>query len=173
MHIKVRLTENIINECLALHYHDQPTGRKMKQRLYLVPLIMLSVAAYILYDEWKQPRLGQNFYMALLYIGFAFIYYFFMRHRMMRAGGKLLKSLGENSSFDVEADEKGLTTTTAQSTFNQPWTAFTGALISCENVLLYQANHSFSMFHHSFFQQNDFDKFKEMVRGNVHPVMEK
>lgn len=173
MHIQVRLTEQVINECLQLHYHDQPTGRRMRQRLYFIPLVMLGISAFILYNEFNSPALGQNFYMALLYISFAFIYYFFMRHRLMRAGGKLLRSMGENSSFDMDVNEEVLTTTTASSSFSQPWSSFTGGLISKDNVLLYQANNSFSMFDHSFFAEGDFEKFKQLVRDNVQPVIEK
>jgi hypothetical protein len=135
---------------------------------------MLSLAAYILWDEYKQPKLGSNFYMALLYISFAFIYYYFMRHRMMRAGGKLLKNLGNNASFEMEVNEHELTTTTHQTTFSQNWSAFTGGLISKDNVLLYQANHSFSMFNHSFFYSaDDFEQFKSWMREKVQPVLEK
>ncbi|WP_207492216.1 YcxB family protein [Aridibaculum aurantiacum] len=171
MHIRVRLTEKIINDCLQLHYHDQPTGRRMRQRLYLIPLVMLGIAAFILYNELRSPAVGQNFYMALLYVSFAFIYYFFMRHRMMRAGGKLLRNLGENSSFEMDVNEEELTTTTKSQSFSQPWSSFTGGLISNNNVLLYQANNSFSMFNHSFFEAGDFDRFKQLVQDNVQPVI--
>ena len=172
MHIKVRLTEDIINQCLQLHYHDQPAGKRMKQRLILIPLMLLGVSGYIAYNELKQPQVGQNFYMALLYASFAFIYYFFMRHRMLRAGGKLLKTLGENASFDMDVNETELTTTTANSTFTQSWSSFTGGLISKDNVLLYQANNSFSMFNNTFFEAGDFEVFKNLMRGNVQPVFE-
>ena len=172
MHIKVRLTEDIINQCLQLHYHDQPAGKKMKQRLIFIPLMLLGVSGYIAYLELQRPQVGQNFYMALLYASFAFIYYFFMRHRMLRAGGKLLKNLGPNASFEMEVNEIELTTTTQTSSFTQPWDAFTGGLISKDNVLLYQANNSFSMFNHSFFEAGDFEVFKDLVRDNVQPVFE-
>lgn len=172
MRIHVRLTEDIINQSLALHYHDQPSGKKMKQRLLWIPFIMVAISVYLIYTELQQPQAGQNFYMALLYISFALVYYFFMKSRMMRAGKKLLKNLGENASFDMDADEATVTTITSSATITQPWTAFTGALISSNNVLLYQANHSFSMFHPSFFAAGDFEKFKELVRNHVQPVLE-
>ncbi len=172
MHINVRLTEDIINQCLALHYHEQPTGKRMKQRLVLIPLMLLGVSGYIAYTELQQPKVGQNFYMALLYASFAFIYYFFMKNRLLRAGGKLLKNLGENASFEMEVNERELVTTTKNSTFTQAWNEFTGGLISKDNVLLYQANNSFSMFNYSFFEAEDFVAFKELVRDNVQSVVE-
>jgi hypothetical protein len=173
MQIKVNLTESIINQCLSVHYHDQPTGRRMKQRLILIPLVLVSISAYLIVTELqKSGGVGQNFYMALLYISFALIYYFFMRHRMMRAGGKLLKSLGENASFEMEVDEEKLVTTTRNSTFTSNWEDFTCALISKDNVLLYQANHSFSMFNYSFFLPGDFEIFKTWARNKVQPVLE-
>jgi hypothetical protein len=172
MHIRVALTEDIINQCLSLHYHDQPAGRRLRQRLILIPLMLIGVAAYLIITELQRPQVGQNFYMAILYICFAFIYYFFMKNRMMRAGKKLLKTLGDNATFDMEVDEEKLTTTTRSNTFTHDWSGFTGGLIGSENVLLYQANNSFSMFHHSFFKAGDFEKFKELVRQNVQPVME-
>ncbi len=172
MHIKIRLTEDIINQCLALHYHQQPTGQRMKQRLVLIPLVLLAISGYIMYNELKQPAVGQNFYMALLYASFAFIYYFFMKNRLLRAGGKLLKTLGQNASFDMDVNENDLTTTTNNASFTQAWNEFTGGLIGKDNVLLYQANNSFSMFHHTFFEAGDFEGFKDLVRESVQPVIE-
>ena len=173
MQIKVNLTEDIINQCLSVHYHDQPTGRRMKQRLILIPLVLVSISAYLIVTELqKGGEVGQNFYMALMYISFALIYYFFMKNRMMRAGGKLLKSLGENANFEMEVDEGKLVTITPNSTFTSKWEDFTCALISKDNVLLYQANNSFSMFHHTFFFHGEFEVFKNWARNKVQPVLE-
>lgn len=172
MHIKVVLTENIINECLALHYGRQQFGKKQKQRLLWIPLVLISISVYLIYNELQQSSIGQNFYMALLYIAFAFSYYFFMRKRMMNAGSRLLKGLGENSSFDMDISEEGLTTITNKSTFSTSWSAFTRGLITDDNVLLYQADNSFSMFSSRFFTPEDFEVFKRWVREKVHPLQE-
>jgi hypothetical protein len=167
MHIHVALTEEIIDKSLALHYHLQPAGIKLKRRLLYIPLIMFAISAYIIYTEVQQPQLGQNFYMALLYISFGVVYYYFMRHRLMRSGKKMLAGLGENARFEVQVNGDEVTTTTTTSTFTHKLDAFTGALMNKEIVLLYQANDSFSMFHESFFETGDFPRFKELVKTHV------
>lgn len=172
MHIKIALTEDIINQCLELHYGDQPAGKKTKQRLVWIPLILIIIGGYLIYDEMQQPVIGQNFIMAMLYISFAFAYYFIMRHRMMKAGKRLLKSLGPNARFSIDINGDQITTTTPTGTITNNWTAFTGALISKANVLLYQSNNTFIMFNHTFFAPGDFDRFKNDVRNNVHPLQE-
>jgi hypothetical protein len=172
MHIKIALTENIINECLALHYGKQHAGKKQKQKLIWIPLILIVISAYLIYSELKQPVPGQNFYLAFLYIAFAFAYYFFMRKRMVQAGKQLLKGLGANAAFDMEIDEEKLTTITNSATITHNWSAFTGALISSDNVLLYQADNSFTMFNYRFFTESEFELFKGWVREKVTSVSE-
>jgi len=172
MHIHVQLTEDIINQSLALHYHTQPEGIKLKRRLLWIPLVLFAIAAYLIYSELQKPEVGQNFYMALLYISFAIIYYFFMRHRMMRSGGKLLKNLGENATFDVELENEEMKTITKSNVLITKLDSFTGALMNADVVLLYQANHSFSMFHRSFFRAGDFELFKNTLKQHVHPAVD-
>jgi uncharacterized membrane protein len=172
MHIKIALTEEIINECLDLHYNKQLSGKRMKQRLVLIPLILILIAGYLIYTELQQPTPGQNLYMAFLYIAFAFAYYFFMRKRMLKAGKQLLKGLGENATFDMEADEENVTTITNTSKLTNTWNVFTAALVSENNVLLYQANNSFTMFNYRFFEPGEFEIFKAWTREKVAPVTE-
>ena len=172
MHIKINLTEDIINQCLELHYGDQPVGKKMKQRLLWIPLILFAIAAYLIYDELQQPVPGQNFIMAILYIGFGISYYVFMRKRLMKAGKRLLKNLGPNASFTMDINGDEIITTTTNGTLTTNWSAFTGALISKGNVLLYQSNNTFTMLNHTFFNPGDFDVFKSLVREKVNPLVE-
>jgi hypothetical protein len=172
MHIKIALTEEIINECLALHYGKQQAGKRLKQKLILIPLVLISISIYLIYTELKQPVPGQNFYLAFLYIAFAFAYYFFMRKRMVKAGKQLLKGMGENAAFDMEADEEQLTTITNSGTITHNWSSFTGALISKENVLLYQADNSFTMFNYRFFKEGEFELFKAWTKEKVTPITE-
>lgn len=172
MHIKIALTEDIINQCLALHYGDQPAGKKQQQRLLWIPLILLIISAYLVYDELQQPAIGQNFIMAILYVGFAISYYVFMKNRMVKAGKRLMKGLGSNANFTIDVEGDQLTTKTGSSTLTSNWTAFTGALISKGNVLLYQSNSTFTMFNHTFFAPGEFEQFKELVREKVQPLVE-
>lgn len=152
---------------------QQTTSRfKTETKLIWIPLILIIISAYLIYTELKQPVLGQNFYLALLYIAFAFGYYFFMRKRMLNAGKQLLKSLGEHAAFDMEIDEEKLITNTSSATISHKWAVFTGALISQNNVLLYQANNSFTMFNYRFFQPGQFEVFKAWTREKVRPLTE-
>ncbi len=172
MHIKIGLTENIINECLKLHYGDQPAGKKLKKRLIWIPAILICLGIYLLIDEYRQPEKGSNTIMAFLYIAFAISYYLFMRKRLMKAGKRLLKNLGAEKNFTVDITGHQIVTTTPTFSNTLTWNDFTGALISPENVLLYQSNNTFTMFNYSFFKTGDFEEFKNMVRQNVRPFQE-
>lgn len=172
MTINLAFTEAIINESLKLHYAQPQASRSLMRRLIFIPLALIGISAYLFYDELKREEPGQNLIMAFLYIGFAASYYFFMRNRTIKGGKQLLKTLGSNSNFVIDADAEKLTTTTKAGSFDSGWDSFTRALISKHNVLLYQTNNTFSMFHHSFFQGDDFEKFKQLVRENVTTVAE-
>ena len=172
MYIEVALTSDIINQCLALHYYNQPAGKKLKQRLLWIPTILIVIAVALIIDESRRPEPGSNFFMAFLYIGIAISYYFFIRFRMIKGGTRMLKQLGGNANFTIHIQGDQLVTTTPFDTVTLSWQDFTGALISPKNVLLYQANNTFTMLHQSFFEPGDFEKFKELVRANVSPVKE-
>jgi hypothetical protein len=171
MDINVRLTETIVNECLALHYKYHPAGRKSLQKFYWIPAILILISIYLIYDELQKQVVTQNFYLALLYSMFAFGYYFFMRKRMLKAGQQVIKSLGENATFTMRASEDELITQTVDGTLQSNWSQFSGALVSENIVLLYQANGTFSMLHRSFFAPNDFDLFKTLVSTSVSPLI--
>ena len=172
MHIQVALTKDIINQCLELHYDVQPAGKKSSKRLLLIPMLLVVLGGYLIYDEMRQPTPGQNLYMGVLYIGFAIAYYFFMRGRMLNAGGKIMKRMGANATFVVDASQDKVVTKTATQDLVNYWPDFTGALISKGNVLLYQQNETFTMFNHTFFKEGQFEQFKNLVREKVHPVKE-
>ena len=172
MHIKIALTEDIINECLALHYGKQVTGKKLKQRLFLIPSVLIIISAYLIYNEFNRPQPGPNLYLAILYIAFAIAYYLYMKNRMLKSGKQLLKTLGNNASFTMDVNENHLTTTTSTNSFNTDWEAFKSAIISKDNVLLYQADNSFSMFNYRFFYEDDFAIFKAWTKEKVSPVNE-
>ncbi|MCY7422330.1 MAG: hypothetical protein LH478_11375, partial [Chitinophagaceae bacterium] len=91
MIIHIKLTEAIINQCLALHYSQKPSGKGLVRKLYLIPAFLIALAAYIIIDELRQPVIGFNFLMALLYIGFAVSYYFFMKKRLIKSGRRMLR----------------------------------------------------------------------------------
>jgi len=172
MDIKINLTEGIINESLALHFNHQAIGKRQKQKLVWIPLILITIAVYIIYSESRLPVFTQNFYLAWLYIAFAISYYFFMRKRMVKGGGKILKALGTNASFEMDITEEKITTITNATTIINDWTVFTGALISEKIVLLYQVDNSFVMLHESFFHPGDFGLLKLWVREKVTPLTE-
>jgi hypothetical protein len=172
MIIHLSLNEAIINECLKLHYSGKEASGRLRQRLILIPVALIALSAYLIYNELQRETPGQNLYMAYLYIGFAIAYYFFMRYRTIKGGKQLLRSLGSNSTFEMDVTNEKLTTTTKAGSFDTTWDSFTGATISKENVLLYQSNNSFSMFNYRFFESGDFETFKQMVREKVKPVTE-
>jgi hypothetical protein len=172
MTILINLSAGIIDQCLALHFKHHPFGRRHTRNLLWIPLILLIISGYLIYTELEKDRLGQNFYLALLYCAFAAGYYFYMKKRLLKAGKIMLKSLGDNAHFTMEVDNTNVKTTTSSAVLSTKWNVFIAALIEKEIVLLYQTNDTFSMFHHSFFKKNDFDEFKKLVRNNVQPLIE-
>jgi len=169
MHIHIKLTEAIINECLALHYKQNPASKGLVRKLYLIPAFLLILAVYLIIDDLQQPAIGFNFLMAIMYTGFAISYYFFMKKRLLPSGKSMLRNLGQDVQYEVEALNDHLITKTYRETFTNSWQNFTSALIAGDNVLLYQLNDSFSMFNRSFFEPGDFEKFKIMVQEHITP----
>ncbi len=166
MEVKVRLNEQIINQSLQLHYRY--FGSSHKRRLMLVPIILIAVSLYLMYSELQKPQIGTNFYLGILYIVFAVGYYYYMLYRMKNLGKTLLKSLGENMSFDMEINDTVVVTKLATSTNSSDWTLFKNAIISKDIVLLYQQNNSFSMYEKSFFNSDaSFTDFKNLVVKNI------
>jgi hypothetical protein len=172
MIIHLSLNEEIINECLKLHYSGKEASSRLRQRLILIPIALLALSAYLIYNELQRETPGQNLYMAFLYIGFAITYYFYMRYRTIKGGKQLLRTLGSNSTFEMYVTDEKLTTTTKSGSFDTTWDSFSRATISTENVLLYQSDNSFSMFNYRFFEGADFEEFKQLVREKVTPLTE-
>ncbi|MGE5105969.1 MAG: hypothetical protein ACM3H8_00360 [Sphingobacteriales bacterium] len=166
MEIKIRLTEQILNDSLKLHYRY--FGSSHKRRLLLVPVILIAVSVYLIYTELQKSKKGNNLYLGLLYIFFAFAYYFYTRYRMQNMGKTLLKNMGENINFDMQVTNEEVKTILPSSTTSTNWTVFTNAIISEQIVMLYQQNNSFSMFEKSFFSnETDFNLFKQLVEKNI------
>jgi hypothetical protein len=172
MHIKISLTEDVINKCLSLHYGRQTGSNKLKQRLIFIPAVLIIISCYLIYTEYQKTSPGPNLYLAVLYIAFAVGYYFFMKNRLLQAGKRLLKGMGENAEFEMEVDEEKLVTKTKTGTITTEWSQFIKAIVSKDNVLLYQQDNSFTMFNQSFFHPGDFVVFKTWTREKVSPVIE-
>lgn len=171
MHIHIKLTEAIINECLVLHYRQNPASKGLVRKLYLIPAFLLILAVYLIIDDLQQPAIGFNFLMAIMYTGFAISYYFFMKKRLLPRAKSMLRNLGQDAQYEVDATVDQLTTKTYRETFTNSWQSFTKALAGADNVLLYQLNDSFSMFNRSFFEPGDFEKFKIMVQDHITPTV--
>ena len=170
MEIKVRLTEQILNDSLKLHYRY--FGASHKRRLFLVPIILIAVSVYLIYTEIQKEQKGNNLYLGLLYIIFAVAYYFYTRYRMQNMGKALLKNMGENINFDMQVTDEEVKTLLPSSTTSTNWTVFTNAIISENIVMLYQQNNSFSMFEKSFFTSDtDFNLFKQLVEKNISNII--
>jgi hypothetical protein len=166
MKVSIHLTEPIVNESLKLHYRN--FGSNHKRRLLLVPVILIAVSVYLIYTELQKQQKGTNLYLGMLYIVFAFAYYFYTRYRLQNMGKALLKSMGENIHFEMEVTDEEVKTILLSSTTTTNWTVFTGAIITQNIVMLYQKNSSFSMFEKSFFKsENDFAAFKKLVEKNI------
>jgi len=172
MTIKVSLTKQIINDSLALHYNNQPSGRVLRKRLLYIPALLLVIALVIIVDELKQPMVGTNFYMGLSYIGLAAAYYVVFRNRLMKSGKKMLKMLGPDKDFTIKVEGTEIITTTQSETIMNTWDTFTGALLGRNVILLYQSNNTFTMLHQSFFNIGNFEFFKEEIRRHCHNVNE-
>lgn len=170
LQIQIALTEDIVNESLVLHYRNAPF--KQKYAVLYVPVILLAVAIYLIVKEMTLPYFGHSGWLGIVYILMSIGYYFWMTYRREHTGKQLIKSLGENAVFEMDADDGQLVTHLSTATFQHQWPAFIKAIISKNLVLLYQQNQSFSMFHQSFFANNDFDRFKQLVRRHVHAVTE-
>lgn len=95
-----------------------------------------------------------------------------MRYRTIKGGGQLLRTLGSHSSFTMDVDAEKLVTTTTSGSFETIWNSFSKAIVSHDNVLLYQADNTFSMFNRGFFTGNDFEDFKKLVREKVAMISE-
>ena len=166
MEIKIRLTEQILNDSLKLHYRY--FGAAHKRRLLLVPVILIAVSVYLIYSELQKGQKGTNLYLGLLYIVFAFAYYFYTRYRIQNLGKTLLKNMGENINFNMQVTEEEVKTILSSSTTSTNWTVFTNAIISENIVMLYQQNNSFTMFEKSFFTNDaDFSLFKQLAEKNI------
>lgn len=138
-----------------------------------MPVILTAVSVYLMYTELKKPAVGTNFYLGILYIVFAIAYYYYMLFRMKNLGKTLLKSLGENKSFDMDITSTAVTTKLASSTTTTDWNAFGKAITSKNIVLLYQQNNTFSMFEKSFFtNDDDFSAFKDLVIQNIQQTIQ-
>lgn len=170
MQIEIALTEDIVNQSLQLHYRYAPP--KQRYAVLLVPAILMMLAIYLVIKELALPHFGQNGWLGVLYILMSVGYYFWMSYRREHTGKKLIKGLGENAVFEMNANDDQLVTHLATATHQHQWPAFIKAVISKNLVLLYQQNQSFSMFHQSFFANDDFDRFKQLVRRHVHTVTE-
>jgi hypothetical protein len=170
MRINIALTENIVNQSLRLHYRYAPP--RQKYAILLVPSILMLLALYLIVNELRQPIFGRNGWLGVLYIAMSIGYYFWMSYRREHTGKQLIRGLGNNAIFEMDADDSELTTHLTDSTFKHEWPAFIKAIVSKDLVLLYQQNQSFSMFHYSFFSNDDFSRFKQLVRKHVQTVTE-
>lgn len=166
MEVKVRLTEQIINDSLKLHYRY--FGSSHKRKLMVIPVVLIAVSVYLIYTELQKPAIGTNFYFGILYIVFAVAYYFYMVYRINNMGKTLLKNMGEHINFDMEINDAAVITKLASSSSSSDWLSFKSAIISTNIVMLYQQNNSFTMFEKNFFTtENDFTVFKNLVSNKI------
>lgn len=170
MQIRIALTEEIVNQSLRLHYRYVPA--RQKYAILLVPAVLMILAVYLIVKELAKPVFGQNGGLGILYIAISIGYYFWMRYRREHTGKQLIRGLGNNATFGMDANDDELITHLSDTSFQHQWPAFIKAIISKDLVLLYQQNQSFSMFHHSFFANEDFTGFKQLVSKHVHAVTE-
>lgn len=170
MQIHIALTEDIVNQSLRLHYRYAPP--RQKYAIALVPAILMLLALYLIVQELQKPVFGRNGWLGMLYIAMSAGYYFWMGYRREHTGKQLVKGLGSHATFVMDVNDYELVTQLSDSTFQHQWPAFIKAIISKELVLLYQQNQSFSMFHYSFFNSEDFTGFRQLVRRHVHAVTE-
>ena len=170
MKINVKLTEDIINRSLHLHYANAPA--KQKHAILFVPAALTFIAIYLVAKDWYKPELIKTTGISLFYIILGLAYFFYMRYRREHTGRQLMKSLGENSQFQMEVNEQDVITRLPDNVLNHHWNSFGKALLGADLVLLYQPNLSFSMFHKSFFPEGDFSAFKKLVKEQVMEIKE-
>jgi hypothetical protein len=165
MEINVQLTEDIINQSMKLHYASAPA--KQRYSLLYVPAALSFVGIFFIVNELTKPQFGDNGWLGVLYQFMAVGLYFWLKRKRDHTGKFLLKTMGQNASFDMVVNDEELITKLADSTMSHKWAAFHKAIISQNKVLLYQSDQSFTMFEKSFFANNDFDIFKKMVKDHV------
>jgi hypothetical protein len=170
MIIDISLTKEIVNQSLPVHYRHAT----FKQRAipYATGVVLLIVG---IFNTITQPDniIGIERYLYLIVftvLGVAYTFWF--DYKRKSAGKAMIKMLGDRTDYEVEATDDGLTTRLTDATYDQKWTVYPKAIISKEVVLLYQQNKSFAIFHHSFFSNDDFDRFKNLVRKHMHEVKE-
>ena len=170
MEINVQLTEDIINRSLHLHYKSQPPRERWK--ILYVPVLLVGISVYLLIKDYTSHQFTQTSWLAIVYIFMAIALGWYSGYKREHTGKQLLKSFGENSAFDMDVTDDEVITRLSDSTLNFQWTVFTKALISKDIVILYQQNNSLSMFDKSFFANDDFSRFKTMVRKHMMDVKE-
>lgn len=168
MEINVQLTEAIINQSMKMHYANAPA--KQRYSLLYVPIVLSFVGVYFIINELGKPQFGSNGWLGILYQAMAVGLYFYLKRKRDHTGKFLLKAMGENAAFDMEVNDNELVTKLSDSTLSHQWVAFHKAIIGRDIVLLYQGNQSFTMFAKSFFSNDDFDRFKKMVKQHVMEV---
>lgn len=84
----------------------------------------------------------------------------------------MLKLYGENTHYKVEANDDGMIFKLIYTNSENKWPAYPRAVIGKNMVLIYQQNGAYIIFHHSFFANEDFDRFKKLVRSHMHEVKE-
>lgn len=171
MIIEVDLTKDIINQCLPLHYRYAPFKQKYLTLLFPVAAILI-IGIGLTVNEPADVNGGNKWMYLYIYAPMLLVLTLWSVFKRNRAGKKILKRLGDNTHYEVEANEDELTFHLSHTTSRNKWPAFPRAVISKEVVLLYQQNSSFLMFHHSFFANDDFRKFKQLVQEHVHQVSE-
>ncbi|MES2772946.1 MAG: hypothetical protein V4722_02090 [Bacteroidota bacterium] len=170
MEINVQLTEDIINQSMKMHYANAPA--KQRYSLLYVPAALSFVGLYFLINELFKPQFGTTGWLGIFYQFMAVGLYYYLKRKREHTGKYLLKAMAENAAFDMEVNDEVLVTKLSDSTLSHQWTAFHKAIVGRDIVLLYQGNQSFTMFGRSFFANDDFDRFKKMVKEHVMEVKE-
>ena len=168
MEIEIAITKEIINESLPLHYRHTTFKQRFLPFVYLVILLVIGLVQSITSNEQGLARWLQLIFLVVigsLYTGW-YIY------RRNNAGKKMLKFYGENTHYKVDVNEDVLTFHLSYTTSQNKWPAYPRAVIGKSMVLLYQQNMAMIIFHHTFFANNDFDIFKNLVRRHMHEVKE-
>lgn len=153
-----------------MHYASAPA--KQRYSLLYVPAALSFVGFYFIINELTKPQFGSNGWLGILYQAMAVGFYIYLKRKRDHTGKFLLKAMGANATFDMEVNDRELVTKLSDSTLSHQWIAFQKALIGRDIVLLYQGNQSFTMFARSFFANEDFDRFKKLVKDHVMEVKE-
>lgn len=168
MEIEIAITKEIINESLPLHYRHAPFQQRYLPFFYPALLFVMGTFQSLTSKEEGFFR----WFSMILFVIIGTVSALWINYRRNNNGKRMLKLYGDNTHYKVLANEDGMVFHLSYTTSENKWPAYPRAVIGKEMVLVYQQNSAYIIFHHTFFANDDFGEFKQLVRNHIHVVTE-